>query len=229
MSLWLLGISICKKIYILLPHEFLHELSTILSRMEISVCCVFTKVFFFVAIFTGLISWTVLQNVNFELLTFHHFEVVHGLSCHLRFCVMLEFNNRMALIFASVRIFWKLNCINTSEWAEPFSDVLLRQCCKLSCQSAHVNPIVLLSVLMLITRCQCVSNLGKFILIIPIQNFIRFFPICLLTSYIWSLLLFYSSLLMMPVPLSSAHAATDLTLQVPSVRIRACKILHMRF
>lgn len=101
--------------------------------MEIGISSVFTKVFFLVgSIFTVLITWTILQNIDFELLAFHNFKVVHCLSSHFRLMVMLEFNNGMALIFTGVWILWEFNRIYTSEGTEPFSDVLLSQCRKLA-------------------------------------------------------------------------------------------------
>ena len=73
----------------------------------------------------------------------------------------------MTTILPRVRVLGQLNRIDLTERLEKFADVLLSQSSQWSYQPSDVNPIVLLSLSMLIARGQCISKRRNVILIRP--------------------------------------------------------------
>ena len=94
--------------------------------MDICVSRILAKVFLFVSSF---IARPISQDINFELLTGHQFEAIHGLGCDTGLLVRSKLNNRVSSIVASVRVFRQLNCVNLAEGREELANVLLSQSC----------------------------------------------------------------------------------------------------
>ena len=70
-------------------------------------------------------------------------------------------------IFACVWVLWKLDRIDIAKRREELANVCLCQRCKVANQSTDIDPIVLLPLLVLITRCQSVAERRNLILFSP--------------------------------------------------------------
>ena len=111
--------------WVLVPAQLLHESCAVLSRVDICVSCILTKVFLFVSSF---LARSISQNIDLELLTSHQFKTIHGLGCDASLLVCGKLNNRMSSVVASVRVFGQLNCVNLAKGREELANVLLSQC-----------------------------------------------------------------------------------------------------
>jgi hypothetical protein len=120
--------------------------------------CVLTEVVFLVLILSGSILGAIRENVNPQFLSRYHLEAIHIGCSQLGMGVLGELHNRVSLILSRVWVLWELNCIDLAESGEPLANVLLGQLTKLANQTTHIDPIVELSLLVLVSGGQCIAH-----------------------------------------------------------------------
>ena len=82
----------------------------------------------------------------------HELEAVHALRSNPGFLVRGELHDGVTTVFTGVRILGQLDCINSSKRTEKLTNVLLSQRSKLSNQSTDVDPVIRLTLLVLVAR-----------------------------------------------------------------------------
>ena len=80
-----------------------------------------------------------------------------------------ELDDRVTAILARVRIFGQLNRVDLTERLEKLADILLSQSGQGPNKSANVDPIILLSLGVLVARRQRVSQRRNVILVRPTE------------------------------------------------------------
>ena len=78
-----------------------------------------------------------------------------------------EFDDRVTAILACVRIFGQLNRVNLTERFKKLADILLGQRSQMPDKPANVYPIILLSLSVLVARCQRITKRRNIILVRP--------------------------------------------------------------
>ena len=76
-----------------------------------------------------------------------------------------ELDDRVTAILARVRIFGQLNRVDLTERLEKLADILLSQSGQGPNKSTNVDPIILLSLGVLVARCQRISKRRNVILV----------------------------------------------------------------
>ena len=87
-----------------------------------------------------------------------------------------ELDDRVTTILARVRIFRQLNRVDLTERLEKLADILLSQSGQGPNQPANVDPVILLSLSVLVARCQRITQRRNVILVRPTkdQRLVRF-------------------------------------------------------
>ena len=145
---------------VLLAHELLHEESPVLGSVEVRVGGVLAQVLFLVAsLAICSVFRAVLKDVDFQFLSGHDFEVIHGLGGHFGLGVVGELHDGVSLVLASIWVLGELDRVDAAEGAEPLSDVLLAQSSEAAREAAYVHSVILLPLLVLVAWGQSISDL----------------------------------------------------------------------
>ena len=136
--------------------------------MNVGVCRVFSQVFLLILLLTFL-SWPICQNVYLEFRAFGQVKAVHRLSSDSCLFVARELDDRVTAILARVRIFGQLNRVDLTERLEKLADILLSQGGQGPNKPTNVDPIILLSLCVLVARRQRVSQRRNVILVRPTE------------------------------------------------------------